>query len=504
MTPDRSSPSRALVPVVCIALAAVVSATASLNVALPSIARDTHAGQTSLAWIIDAYSLVFASLLLPAGALGDRYGRRRALVVGLSIFGLASAAAMTVSSAGALIALRGVLGLGAAFVMPATLSTITSTVPVERRARAVGLWAGVAGGSAVLGLLASGLVLLAWSWRSVFALNVVLAAVAIVGTLRVVPESADERAPKVDLGGALLAVAGLVALVYSVIEAPVAGWLSTRTVAGVVVGLVVLTGFVGWELRQAEPMLDPRLFKHRPFSAGALSILVQFFAFFGFVFISLQYLQIVRGDRPLMAAVSVLPMAAAMVPTARLAPRVSGRLGTRNTCVAGLVLISAALVVLSRIGVDSSYWLFLAGVLPLGIGMGLAMTPATTAITEALPAAQQGVGSAMNDLARELGGALGIAVIGSVLTAGYQAHLHLTGLPAPLAHKARGSFAMAAQLGNSVATQARHAFVDGIHGALLIGAGSALLAAVAVGLLLSARKVAAVVEGSPVGELVRR
>jgi EmrB/QacA subfamily drug resistance transporter len=492
VTPHRTTPSRALVPVVCVALATVVSAMASLNVALPSIARETHAGQTSLAWIIDAYSLVFAALLLPAGALGDRYGRRRALVVGLSIFGLASAAAMTVSSAGALIALRGVLGLGAAFVMPATLSTITSAVPVERRARAVGLWAGVAGGSAVLGLLASGLVLQAWSWRSVFALNVVLAAVAIAGTLRVVPESADDRAPKVDVGGAALAVAGLVALVYSVIEAPDAGWLSGRTVAGVVVGLLVLAGFVLWELRQTEPMLDPRLFRHPAFSAGTLSILVQFFAFFGYVFIALQYLQIVRGDSALLAAVSVLPMAAAMMPSARLSPRVSGRLGTRNTCVGGLVLISAALLVLSRIGVDSSYWLFLAGVVPLGIGMGLAMTPATTAITEALPAAQQGVGSAMNDLARELGGALGIAVIGSVLTAGYQAHLHLTGVPSPLAQRARGSFAVAAQLGNSVAVQARAAFVDGIHVALLVAAGSALCAALAVGLLLRARGAARV------------
>jgi EmrB/QacA subfamily drug resistance transporter len=475
----------ALVPVVCLALATVVSAMASLNVALPSVARATHASQTSLAWIIDAYSLVFAALLLPAGALGDRFGRRRALIAGLTVFGVGSAAAMTVSSSGALIVLRGVLGLGAAFVMPATLSTITSAVPIERRAKAVGLWAGVAGGSAVVGLLASGALLEAWSWRSVFGLNVVLAVVAIVGTLRVVPESADEDTPPLDVTGALLAVVGLVALVYSVIEAPAAGWLGARTVGGLVLGLVVLAGFVGWELRVASPMLDPRLFLNRRFSAGTLSILVQFFAFFGFVFISLQYLQIVRGDSPMVAAVSLLPMAAGMMPTARLAPSVASRLGARITCVTGLVIIAAALLLLSTVDQDSSYWLLVGGLLPLGVGMGLAMTPATTAITEALPTSQQGVGSAMNDLSRELGGALGIAVIGSVLSDGYRSHLHLTGVPAPVAAKARESLAVAAHAGGSVAAQAKSAFVDGIHGALIVGSGAALGAAIAVAVLLA-------------------
>ena len=479
MAENRSK--RALVPVVCIALATVVSANASLNGALPSVARDTHASQTSLAWVIDAYSLVFAALLLPAGALGDRYGRRRALLAGLAIFGAGSVAAMTVSSAGALIALRGVLGLGAALVMPATLSTITTAVPAERRAKAVGLWAGVAGGSAVVGLLCSGALLEQWSWRSVFALNVMLSVVAIAGTLRFVPESAESDAPRIDFGGALLAVAGLVALVYSVIEAPTAGWLSARTVAGVLVALAVLVGFVAFELRREVPMLDPRLFGNRAFSAGTLSILVQFFAFFGFVFIALQYLQIVRGDSALVAAFCVLPMAAAMMPTARLAPVISARLGSRRTCVAGLVVIAGALTLLSRLEVHSSYWLFVAGLVPLGVGMGLAMTPATTAITQALPVEQQGVGSAMNDLSRELGGALGIAIIGSVLTAGYRSHLHL---PGRLGVQARGSFAVAAHAGGAAAAQARAAFVDGMHVALLVGAGSALLAAVAVAVLL--------------------
>src|SRR6516165_6789463 len=252
--------SGAVTAVVCVALAAVVSAMSSLNVALPEIARSTHATQTQLAWIIDAYSLVFASLLLPAGAFGDRYGRRLALLAGLSIFGAASAVAMTAHSATELIALRAVLGLGAALVMPATLSTITGTFADEQRTRAVSIWAAVAGGSAVLGLLTSGLVLEVWSWPSVFALNVILAAVAIAGTLRFVPESADPKAPRLDISGAVLAVLGLVALVYSIIEAPSQGWLSARTLGGLAAGVVILAGFVWWERRRRHPMIDPRIF----------------------------------------------------------------------------------------------------------------------------------------------------------------------------------------------------------------------------------------------------
>src|SRR5690348_429094 len=236
----RAARSGTVTAVVCMALATVVAAMSSLNVALPEIARSTHATQTQLAWVIDAYSLVFAALLLPAGAFGDRYGRRLALIAGLSIFGAGSAVAMTAHSATELIVLRAVLGLGAALVMPATLSTITGTFASEQRTRAVSVWAAVAGGSAVLGLLVSGLVLEVWSWPSVFALNVILAAGAIAGTVRFVPESADSDTPRLDLGGAALAVAGLVALVYSIIQAPDQGWVSARTLAGLAAGLVIL------------------------------------------------------------------------------------------------------------------------------------------------------------------------------------------------------------------------------------------------------------------------
>jgi EmrB/QacA subfamily drug resistance transporter len=484
-TPSRHASHTIVTVVVCIALGAVAAAMASLNVAIPGLVRSTHATQTQLEWIIDAYLLVFAVLLLPAGALGDRYGRRRALVAGLIVFGGASAAAMAISSASALIFLRGLTGLGAALVMPATLSTITGTFPPAERTRAVGVWAAVAGGSAVLGLLCSGTLLEWFSWRSAFAVNVVLAAVAIAGTVRFVPESSQPDAPPVDTGGALIASAGLVALVFSIIEAPEAGWLSARTVGGIAAGLAALAGFVLFERRQRHPLLDPRLFSNLKLSAGSLSIVIQFFAFFGFTFVSLQYLQGVRGYSPLVAALAVLPLSGAMMPTARLTGALASRFGARAVCVTGLVLVAIGLAIISRVGTGTPYLLMLAGLIPLGIGMGAAMTPATAAITEALPAAQQGVGSALNDLSREVGGALGTAAIGSIVTAVYRSSLQLRGVPGPLADQARGSFAVAIHAGGPLGVHARDAFVDGIHTGLVCAAGAAILAAVGVAALLS-------------------
>ena len=480
----------AVTAVVCLALAAVVAAMSSLNVALPSIARATHASQTELAWIIDAYSLVFAALLLPAGALGDRFGRRRALLAGLAIFGAGSAVAMTASSAGELIVLRAVLGLGASLVMPATLSTITGTFPAQQRTRAVSMWAAVAGGGAVLGILAAGILLEAWSWPSVFGLNVVLAAAAIAGTLWLVPESADPSTARLDIGGAVLAVTGLVALVYSIIEAPSQGWGSVRTLAGLAAGAVAGVGFVLWELRRRAPMLDPRVFTRRILAAGSLTVFVQFFCMFGFIFIVLQYLQLIRGDSGLVSAVSMLPLAAGLMPSARLAPALVARLGARTVCAGGLVLVAAAMVILSRLAPGSGYWLLAVGLVSLGIGMGLAMTPATSGITSALPQASQGVASALNDLSREVGGAVGIATLASVLTGAYQSHLHLTHLPAADVAMAHSSVAVAIRLGGSTAAQAQGAFADGLRLALLVAAGIALAAAVAVAVLLRGQRVA--------------
>lgn len=479
-----SSNHTIITAVVCLALATVVAAMASLNVALPDIARDTHASQTQLSWIIDAYSLVFASLLLLSGAFGDRYGRRTALIAGLSIFGAGSALAMLAGSAGELIVLRGILGLGASLVMPATLSTITGTFPPERRTRAVSVWAAVAGGSAVLGLLSSGVLLEWFHWQSVFGLNVVLAAIALIATLRFVPESADPDAPRIDFAGAAISVVGLVALVYSIIEAPDQGWLGARTLLGFALAIVAGVVFVLVELRKEHPLLDPRIFRNKTLAAGSISIFAQFFAFFGFTFVILQYLQLVRNDSPLVAAVSVLPMAAAMMPTARLAPTLVAKAGARTVCASGLALVAAGLVVLAQLDASSPYPLMLAGLLILGAGMGAAMTPATAAITEALPLEQQGVGSALNDLSREVGGAVGIAVVGSVLASVYRSHLDLSGVASPVAERARESIALAEQLGPRIAGHAETAFVSGMHTALICAAAAALAAAIGVATML--------------------
>lgn len=493
LTTARTSDRHGVITaVVCLALAAVVAAMASLNVALPDVARATHASQTDLVWVIDAYSLAFAALLLPAGGIGDRFGRRVALIIGLAIFGAGSAVAMTASSANELIALRVVIGVGAALVMPATLSTITGTFPAETRTRAVSVWAAVAGGAAILGLLTSGALLAAFSWRSIFGLNVVLAAAALLGTLRYVPESADPEAPPLDLPGAVISVLALVALVFSVIEAPTHGWLGARTLIGLALAVVLLAAFVAWELRQAAPLLDPRVFAQRSLSAGSLTIFIQFMAFFGYTFVVLQYLQFVRGDTPLAAAVQVLPLALALIPTSRLAPRLTARFGTRWVCAAGLALLGAGLAIMSQLQADSSYWLMLAGLIVIGVGMGAAMTPATSAITEALPAAQQGVGSALNDLSRELGGAIGIAVIGSVLASSYSSHLDVAGLSSRLAARAKDSVAIASHLGGTISTRADAAFVSAMHIALLTAAGVALTAAAVVVVLLSRRSASVV------------
>lgn len=482
--PVRSGP---VLAVTCLALAVVVAAMASLNVALPDIARLTHADQTQQSWIIDAYSLVFASLLLPAGALGDRFGRRTALVIGLAVFGTGSALAALVSHPDALIGLRALIGVGAALVMPATLSTITSSFPPEKRARAVSIWAAVAGASGVLGLLASGILLQWWSWPSVFWFNVVLAAVALIGTVAFVPESIESRPPPFDGVGAILAVAGIAAVVYAVIEAPVHGWSHPVSLGGIGLGLLTLGGFVAYELRRQHPLLDPRLFTNPRFAAGSLSIALQFFALFGFLFVMMQFLQLVRGASALEAALSLLAMPIGMVPSSQLSPRLSARFGDRGPWVAGLLTIAAGLAVLAHLDAHSPYVHMAGGLILLGAGLGLAMPPATTAITGALPQALQNVGSAVNDLARELGGALGIAVLGSLLTATYRDHLDLIGVPDHLAAVARSSLAGATTIGGSVLQEADTAFTAGLHNALIGASAATAAAAVAVAVLLRRR-----------------
>jgi len=283
-------------------------------------------------------------------------------------------------------------------------------------------------------------------------------------------------------------VIALGVLVYSIIEAPTQGWGSTRTLGGLLIALVFIVAFLGWELSGDEPLLDPRLFGLRGFSAGTLTVTLQFFGFFGFVFLIVQYLQLVLGYSALVAALAVAPLAIVLMPFARgIAPRLAARLGARPVMVSGLLLLAVAYAILAQLDAASSYWLLLCGLVPLGAGMGLAMTPATSAITDALPPAKQGVGSAMNDLARELGAALGIAVLGSIMQSVYRDNLHLAGLPAQVVEQARSSLGIATHIGGQVAEHAQNAFTGGMQSALLWAAGLLVLAALAVAALLTAK-----------------
>jgi EmrB/QacA subfamily drug resistance transporter len=472
----------------CLALATVVSAVSSLNVALPDIARDLHATQTQLQWIIDAYAVVFAGLLLLAGALGDRFGRRHLLLAGLAIFSAAAGCGLLVDTPGALIAVRAAMGLGAAAIMPATLSIITNVFPEGERDRAVSIWAGVAGGSALLGLLVSGVLLEVFAWDSIFAFSSALGLVAFVAGWRLAANSTLDRAG-LDLTGGTISALGLSALVYGIIEGPERGWTDPLTLGAFGVGLALIAAFVAWELRREEPLLDPRLFRVRGFGAGTVSITVQFLAFFGFIFVILQYVQFVLGYSPLEAGLALAPMAVLVMGLSPRVPRLLVRFGPRRIAPLGLLSMAAGFAVLSTAGVGSGYPLLLAGIVLLGIGVALATTPATTAIVSSLPASKQGVASAVNDLAREVGGALGIAVLGSALTDRYQAGVAdaAAKVPPELAHRAQealpAALAVAERIGPKgagLASQAQAAFVDGLGLAMLIAAASTAAAAVFV------------------------
>lgn len=482
--------THAVLAVVALALMAVVSAVSGLNVALPSLARDTGATQTELTWIVDAYTVVFAGLLLLAGALGDRYGRKGVLAIGLAVFGAAAAFGMATTDPTQLIVVRAFMGVGAAAIMPTTLSVITTSFPEAERPRAIGVWVGVAGGGAVLGLFGTGILLEFFDWNSFFGLNVALAALALAGTLTLVPRSADEHPPRLDLVGAALSLVAVGGVVFGIIEGPERGWTDALTMSALAAGLLAGVVFVLWELRAAEPMLDPRLFRLRGFSAGSLTITAQFFAAFGFFFIALQYLQFVVGYSPLRAAVALLPLPVVLIPLARRAPLIAQRVGFRRLGPAGLVLMACGFLVISQVEVEMNYWLFASGLVLFAAGMALAGTPATTAITASLPPSKQGVASAVNDTARELGSALGIAILGSVLNQQYRDAMAdaVRGLPAQLAEGAQSSIAFTqstalgqlGEAGNRLVAAAQQSFVDGIGSAILTAAVVLVVAAVTV------------------------
>jgi EmrB/QacA subfamily drug resistance transporter len=481
---------RQILLVLCLSLLVVVIDNTILNTALPTLARVLHAGTSSLQWITDAYTLCFAALLIPAGALGDRYGRRLSLIAGLGVFALGSVAAAFSTGTTTLIAARIVMGLGATFVMPATLSILNAVFPPKERPQAIAAWSAVAGVGIIVGPTLGGLLLTHFWWGSVFLINVPLVVLALAGVLLVVPETAEPGGHRLDLAGTLLVAVALIAGVDAIIEAPTRGWTAGMTLAEAGAGLAALGAFIWWELRSAHPLIDLRIFGQRAFSASAAAVTVIFFALFGSLFVLTQYLQLVHGYSPLSAGVRALPFAVAMGAVSPASPIIANRFGARLIIPAGMALMGLGLLDLSTAGVHTSYPPLAAAVAIMGAGMGLVMAPASTTIMATVPGHQAGAGSAINDTIREVGGALGIAIIGSIAAGAYTSHLRsvLSGaqVPAAVGHAATGSVAAAdlvahrvgGTAGASLAAAAHQSFVTAMSFGLRVAAGVTLASVV--------------------------
>lgn len=406
-----------LLVVACSALSAVVAAMASLNIALSEIAPDIGASSTQITWLVDGYTLTLAALLLPCGALGDRFGRRGVLVVGLVVFAAASVAAILLSSPTEIIATRVVAGAGAALVMPATLSLITSGVPESKRPLAVSIWAGVAGGAAIIGFFVTGLLLEFFPWHSIFiafaiAAGVMAALALTIGTSR------DSDPPPFDVLGSIASAAAVAAVVFGLIEGPVRGWADPLVLVGLIGGLALGGVFVALQLRGRRTLLDVRLFRRRAFGAGSLAIALQFVGSFGVFFLILQRFQLIMGYSPLRSAVALIPLVLIVMVTSLLGNWLAVRFSFRAVLPTGMFLFGAGIVILGVFDSDD-YWVITAQVSVMAIGLGLSTAPATTGIMVSTPADNQGVASAVNDTSRELGAAIGMALGGSIVAAGF-------------------------------------------------------------------------------------
>ncbi|AOT57398.1 MFS transporter [Streptomyces rubrolavendulae] len=492
-TSDGAAPDarrlRAILVTVSIALMAVIASVSGLHVAQTHMAVEWGASQTTVLWIINAYTLALAALLLPLGAIGDRLGRKPMLITGLVVFGAAGVAAWLAPSAAVMIGARVAAGVSAAMIMPVTLSVITSTFPEKERGKAIGVWTGVAGGGGVLGMFLSALLVDVADWRWLFLLPVVLAAVALAMTFTSVPDSREQATHPFDTVGALLSVVAVVGLVFVLQEGPERGWTDPVTLAGLAVGVIASAVFVAWELRRRDAsLLDVRLFRGRGLAGGSVTLLVVFGVQAGIAVVLFPFFQAVLGWSGLLSTAAMMPMAVMMMITSGLAPRMAARTGARSTMSVGIALSTLGLALMALfVSVDGGYLAILPGMLAMGTGMGLAMTPSTEAVTSSLPRARQGVASALNDVTRELGTALGVALLGALLAGGYRGAIdgRLAGIPRDAADTAREGIANAVGAApgtghhaQDLVNAARQSFVDGWQQAMW--AGAAVLAALLV------------------------
>jgi MFS transporter, DHA2 family, multidrug resistance protein len=485
--------------------------TTILNIALPTLQDEFQASPSTLQWMVDSYLLVFAGLLLVFGTLGDRFGRKLALQAGVSIFGLASLGALFVDSAGGVIAVRAAMGVGAALIMPATLSIIANVFTGDERGRAIGIWAGLAAVGIGLGPLAGGLLLEWFEWWSVFLVNVPFAAAAVLLGLRYVPESRDPKPGSFDLPGAVLSTAGFSGLVYAIIEAPDEGWLSGLVVGMLAVSVALLVAFVWWERRTPEPMLDLGFFRSLRFSVGTAAVSVAFFALMGGIFALTQYLQFAHGYSAIEAGAVMSPMALGLMIGAGSSSRAVARLGVARVVAAGLAGLAIMLALTTLWTPSTSALPLIAWFFGVTVSMGWVMAPATDAVVGAVPAVKSGIASATNTVARMVSGALGVAVMGSLVSSLYSNDVSgSVGALPPQAQAAAedsvgGAAAIAAQTpgdaGATLLAVAGQAFTDAMGIALIVAAALAAITALLVARFLPGSEAAVAEHRSAVPEI---
>lgn len=477
----------------CLSLVLIVATVSSVNVAIPSLAGSAlEPTDTQILWIVDAYALVFAAFLLLAGALGDRFGRKGALLIGLVIFAVASLACAWMGNPAALIACRAVMGIGAALIMPSTLSLLQSSFPPAERAKAIAIWAGFAGAGGAIGPLIGGLLLRQFWYGSVFLVAAPIATVAFIASFILAPSSREPDAGRLDPIGALLSITGFGALLFGIIEGPERGWTDSLVVGSLLLALICLVGFVLYERRTTQPMLDMSYFANPRFAMGSLGITFTFMVMFAMFFVLTQYLQYVRGYSPLGAGVRGLPFALAMIVVSPRSPAVAARIGTKRAVGTGMALLVVGLVLMSFAGLATPYLLVAVALVIMASGVGLAMPSLSTGILQSVPMNKAGVGSAVNDTTRELGGAIGIAVVGTIVHSIYKGKLDsvLSVLPPQAADAARDNVAKALGVAKGVSSQGgdgdalvisiREAFVAGGQTGLRIAAALIAIAGVIV------------------------
>ena len=492
--------------VLSISLFLVVVDNLIVNVALPTLQQELNASTSGLQWIVDSYSLVFAGLLLAGGGLGDRFGRKGALQVGLILFAICSAIGAFSDSTGELIFWRGAMGIGAALVFPATLAIITNLFidPIER-AKAIGIWSAVSGMAVAFGPIAGGFLLEHFWWGSVFLINVPIVAVALLAGAYLIPTSQDPGAHRMDIVGLLLSVLAVASLVFTVIESPHWGWGSASSNIGFLVAIMAFVLFIRWELSRDEPLLDVSFFRNARFSAATGSIGIAFFCLFGFTFLVTQYFQFVRGYDTLSAGIHTLPFAIGAGVTAPFAARAALRFGTKKVVTLGLVNMAIGFSIVSTVDADTAYWgPVIISMLFMANGLSLVTSPATDAVMGSLPVDKAGVGSAVNDISREAGGTLGVAVVGSVFVSLWTPAItskfeSIPGLIEALpdgvfeaSKESVGAAFMVSQrapesLQSVVQTAVSDAFMNGFGNATLVAAGMATVGAVCAWLFLPAR-----------------